>query len=150
MIISLLTFLLSAAAAYWVYNDTKSMGFSSSKCMIWTMFTFFFWYIALPIYFLIGRENKNLPKHSRQSDDAFYTEKEQGEDNTVDVSEKVICPKCGEKVPSSFSHCQHCGYTMKPQCSGCGRTLESDWSVCPHCGTKVGEDETETTEEQKS
>ena len=137
MIISAISLCISLYATYWIYNDTRKCGFESSKCFMWAVFTLFFWYFALPIYFLVGRGSRTLPKQSYSFDNYSHSEP-RGE--TVDVSEKVTCPNCKKQVPSSFSHCQHCGYTMKPQCSGCGKNLEPEWTVCPHCGTKVEEE----------
>ena len=144
MIIGLCSMLIRIYAVYWMFKDTKRLGIESSKRFFWLVFTLFFWYFAVPLYFILVRKSGPLPARPDPADNVTYGEPKNG---TVDVSEKVICPKCGAKVPSSFSACNNCGYQLKPQCQGCGRTLESGWTVCPHCGTKVGEEETEKTDE---
>lgn len=140
MIIGLCSMLLRFYATYWIYNDTKKMGLESSKRFMWTVGTLFVWYLAVPLYFILVRNSRTVPSRRQEPADNVTYSEPKGE--AVDVSEKVTCPMCKKPVPSSFSFCPHCGYTMKPQCSGCGKTLEPEWATCPHCGTKVGEDET--------
>lgn len=143
MIIGLCSMLIRFYATYWMFNDTKKMNMESSKRFFWIIFTFAFWYFAVPLYFIFVKNKKSMPYRPTPADNVVYGEPENG---TVDVSEKVTCPSCKAQVPSSFSFCNHCGYTLKPQCSGCGKTLEPEWTACPHCGTKVGEEEDEKTD----
>lgn len=146
--------LLGAFAAYWIFNDSKKHDVPLWQSIIWAGISFFFWYIALPIYFMTVRQGKtnrppmrNTYSAPNNNADDRYEEKRAGE---VDISEKVECHECGQDVPASFTFCPYCGEQLKPECPACGKTLEKDWTVCPNCGTEVSDGKEELKEEKKS
>lgn len=110
----LLSFAISSYSAYWIYNDSKNLGLIQSKSLLWALFSFFCWYIVIPIYFLLVRNNKRMPKRSpfinKNSNQDFSKKTEE----PVDITEKTICPYCEEEIPSSFSICPNCKKILKP------------------------------------
>lgn len=60
----------------------------------------------------------------------------------------MICPQCGETLPTDETVCAHCGQTLSAamataeRCSVCGAHLTSDTSSCPQCGTSRASQDT--------
>ena len=49
----------------------------------------------------------------------------------------LICAGCGNKVPTKYKFCPHCGQSMvaEKNCVSCNIILPVDFSFCPHCGS---------------
>lgn len=125
---TIISLVIAGFAAYWVFNDAKSRGNSSTYATAWAAGTFFLLIIVLPLYLLFGRKS---PKRAiPQSTDA----------DTIDVDAKVVeepdmhCPMCAKPVREDLIICPYCQNTLKPRCTNCGRELSREWAACPDCG----------------
>ena len=125
-----ISLLLAGFAAYWVFNDAKARGNSTTYCAIWAAGTFFLLIVFLPLYLLFGRKSPKREQPAKIQDP-----------NTIDVEAKVVeeadmtCPMCAKPVKEEFVVCPYCGNTLKPKCANCGRSLNREWTECPDCNT---------------
>jgi hypothetical protein len=128
-------FILSAVIAYLIYRDAKNKwGYSQNTAMLWALGTLALPYVVGVAYILLGRKPRwKIPQEAKPSDAVTY----EGGEDAVDISEKIPCPMCGSRVPSSFGQCPKCGYTLHFCCTHCGSTLERGAKYCPECGTKA-------------
>ena len=116
--------LIAAFAAYWVFNDSRRLGHETGTSLMWTLGTFAFMFLFLPLYLVFGRKPKSAKRPADVIDIA-----------AVPVEETMSCPMCGGRVKEDFKTCPYCGYTLKPKCEKCGRELRRDWKTCPYCET---------------
>jgi hypothetical protein len=47
------------------------------------------------------------------------------------------CPRCGAAVAARFPFCPSCGTTVAQTCPNCRRPVEPAWSHCAHCGASL-------------
>ena len=130
-----ISLVLGVLFGVWIYSDSKKHGYSQNLALLWALGSIALCWVVVPVYFLLGRRHRNLPKPVDPADSVTLDTPE----NPVDVSEKVTCPMCASEVPSSFEKCPHCGFTLHLTCQNCGSELERDWKTCPHCGTPAPE-----------
>lgn len=118
--------LLSALAAYWVFNDSRGRNHELATTLLWTVGAAAAPYIFVPMYLLVGRK-MNKPVR-RQDPDIIDVE-------ATPVEETVPCPMCASRVKDEFKVCPYCGFTLKPKCESCGKELNREWRTCPYCNT---------------
>jgi hypothetical protein len=123
MIISML---VGAVAAYWVYNDARGRGHDLGTALLWSVGTVAALFIFLPLYLLVGRKS---PVKQRPSADIIDIEA------TLVEGETIKCPMCAGRIKEEFKVCPYCGFTLKPACPSCGKELNREWRVCPYCQT---------------
>jgi hypothetical protein len=46
----------------------------------------------------------------------------------------LSCPKCSEKVESSFNFCPKCHFQLNPMCPECRHAVRPADNYCAHCG----------------
>jgi uncharacterized membrane protein (DUF485 family)/predicted RNA-binding Zn-ribbon protein involved in translation (DUF1610 family) len=125
-----ISLVIAGFAAYWVFNDARSRGNSTTYGAIWAIGVFTFLIIFLPLYLLFGRKS---PKRENP--------REIHDHNTIDVEAKPVeepdmnCPMCAKPVREDYVACPFCGNTLKPRCANCGRELSRDETECPDCKT---------------
>lgn len=124
--------LAAVAAAYWVYQDARTKGYTTSTVLLWTIGTLMMMVIVLPLYLLFGRRPKGRTRRGEQIIDVEATA-------VVDETNKIDCPMCGSKVQEDFKLCPYCGYTLKPKCLKCGQDVSREWRKCPYCQTPTPE-----------
>ncbi|MDU2064744.1 MAG: zinc ribbon domain-containing protein [Sporomusaceae bacterium] len=117
-------FLIGLLCAYWIWSDSRSRGSDFGNSLVWTLGTFFAWYLFVPMYFLFGRKKKKAPV--KAADDVIDV------DATV-VEEDFHCNMCGKDVKTSGNKCPNCGHTLRPTCEHCGREVDRYWKNCPYC-----------------
>lgn len=118
-----IAFLIGAIAAYWVYNDAKGRGHSTTTALLWALGTLAALIIFLPLYLIFGRKQP-----VRREEKTIDIE-------AIPVEERMCCPMCGSVVKEDFVVCPYCGHTLKPKCEKCGRELNRQWRACPYCDT---------------
>jgi hypothetical protein len=47
------------------------------------------------------------------------------------------CPKCGAPLAARFPYCPACGTAVAQTCPECRRAVELGWSHCAHCGASL-------------
>ena len=114
--------LIAAFAAYWVFNDSRRLGHETGTSLMWSLGTFAFMLLFLPLYLIVGRKPRTVRREERVVDV-----------EAVPVEETMLCPMCGAKVREDFKVCPYCSYTLRPKCTGCGQELRRDWKNCPYC-----------------
>lgn len=125
-----ISLVIAGFAAYWVFNDAKARGNSTTYCIFWAGGTFAFLIIFLPMYLFFGRKS---PKREGNSENLAH--------KTIDVQAIAVedadmnCPMCAKPVREDYVACPFCGNTLKPRCVNCGRELNREWTECPDCKT---------------
>ncbi|EGO65388.1 zinc ribbon domain-containing protein [Acetonema longum] len=125
----IISFIILALAAYWVYNDSREKGNDFWTSLLWAFGTFAFLIITLPLYLIFGRKRKVQPAAQPEVIDV----------ESVPVEERMICPMCGGTVKEDFVVCPYCANTLKPKCASCGAELQREWRECPNCNAPAPE-----------
>jgi hypothetical protein len=79
--------------------------------------------------------------HGRQHDDYHDHDQYEERHSYQPINTPLSCPKCSEKIPSSYSFRPNCGspLTMKSSlCSSCKKEIPPQSKFCPSCGNRGG------------
>lgn len=133
--------LIPLFAALWVLHDAKNRNMSTGSAIIWSIGTFAFLIICLPLY-LINRPQKQPIIISNQNN-----------------TNRALCPHCGKYYEGNAAFCPLCGQSVqiiKPvqptqlsaasqettattppetirKCDKCGNTIPDGYDKCFYC-----------------
>jgi RNA polymerase subunit RPABC4/transcription elongation factor Spt4 len=77
--------------------------------------------------------------HGRNHDDHHDHDQYEDRHSFQPNNALVSCPKCSEKIPSSYRFCPNCGSPAKKSllCSSCKKEIPPQSKFCPSCGDRV-------------
>lgn len=54
---------------------------------------------------------------------------------------RILCPRCSERVQSSFNFCPRCKFQLAPVCESCHHTVSLTDTFCYNCGHSLAAQE---------
>jgi len=110
----IISLLLGAIAAFWVYFDARRRGQDRNKVLAWSLGTLAAALVKLPLlvlllalYVFIGR--KGLLQENHDAAQIIDVEA------TVVEETRLACRACGRNVDETFALCPYCGQKLSPE-----------------------------------
>ncbi len=98
-----------------------------------------FWFVFVLPFNVLGFVGYLLARPLHTVEDSRFMEKE-GQLLDYELSQVVICPRCGRAQSIDNAYCFECGTALKVKCKKCGAENPVTYMYCVSCGASLVED----------